>query len=250
MYKLSIWVKALAGTTITLDLLTLMMMVFAVLIALRFRAIDGRLGWAALLVAGLTIVMPRHFGGGDFADLRLVPVALMLGVLAIDAKVPRWVLWLAPIVLVARLGVTTQEWRGQSTRLEAALPALEKVSMGARIAVAVPYDPSIWGSARLSHAGSYATVQRDALVNTHFAIPGVHMLQLKGLGAEFIDPSQRTPVKPGEPVDLSQFPPAAYADYLWFIGDNPIGKLPAGAKVLYRAPGSVMAQLAKPGGER
>ena len=135
-------------------------------------------------------------------------------------------------------------------RLEAALPALEKVPEGARIAVAVSYDPSIWGSARLSHAGSYATVYRDALVNTHFAIPGVHMLQLKGLGAEFIDPSQRVAVKPGEPIDLSNFPPARYADYLWFIGDNPVGKLPAGTKVLYRAPGSMMAQLAKPESER
>ena len=250
MYKLSIWVNALVGTTITLDLLTLMMLVIAVLLALRFRALDGRLGWAALLVAGLTIVMPRHFGGGDFADLRLVPVALMLGVLAIDAKVPRWVLLLAPVMLVARLGVTSQEWHEQSDRLEAALPALEKVPEGARIAVAVSYDPSIWGSARLSHAGSYATVYRDALVNTHFAIPGVHMLQLKGLGAEFIDPSQRVAVKPGEPIDLSNFPPARYADYLWFIGDNPVGKLPAGTKVLYRAPGSMMAQLAKPESER
>jgi hypothetical protein len=243
-YKLGIWVKALAGTTVALDLLSLFLLVGAVLLALRHRAIDGRIGWAALLVAALTLAMPRHFGGGDFADLRLVPVALMLGCLAIDARVPRWLLWIAPMLFVVRLGVTSLEWREQSVRLEAALLALEEVPQGARIAVAVPFEPRIWSSARLSHAGSYATVYRDALINTHFALPGVHMLGVKGLGAEFADPSQRVGVRPGEPIDLSHFAPAAHADYLWYIGETRVGRLPAGATVLHRSASSLLVRLA------
>lgn len=249
-YKLAMWIAALGGTTRAFDLFSVLVLVLAILLALRFRAIDGRLGWAALLVALLTLAMPRHFGGGDFADLRLVPVALMLGCLSIDARVPRWVLWLAPLLFVLRVGLISAEWRAQSARLEATLPALELVPQGARIAVAVPYDPGNWGNARLSHSGSYATVYRDALVNTHFAIPGVHMLTVRGLGAQFSDPSQRVVPKPGEPVDLSRFPPAAHAQFLWYIGEIPVGRLPAGATVIFREPGSLLARLAKPQARR
>ena len=93
-------------------------------------------------------------------------------------------------------------------------------------------------------------VYRDALVNTHFAIPGVHMLTVKGWGAQFSDPSQRVVPKMGQPVDLSRFPPAAHADFLWYIGEIPAGRLPAGAKVIFREPGSLLARLAKPQARR
>jgi hypothetical protein len=249
-YKLGIWIKALADTNAALDLLSVLVMAGAVLLAARARAIDGRVGWAALIVAVLSIAMPRHFGGGDLADQRLVPIALMLGCLAIDARVPRWLVWLAPALFLIRLGATSADWREQSGVLEVALPALEKVPRGARIAAAVPHDPFRWGNAPHAHAGSYATVYRDALVNTHFALPGVHMLQVRGKGAEFADPSQQVAARPGEPVDLSAFAPANQADYLWYVGPNPVSALPAGATVLHRAPGTLLARLAKPARER
>jgi hypothetical protein len=249
-FKTDMWIKALDGTTPLLDLFSVVVLALAVLIAFCSRAIDGRMGWGALLVAALTIAVPRHLGGGDFADLRLVPVALMLGCLAIDARVPRWLLWVVPLLFVVRLGMFAEEWHGQSKRLEAALPALEKVPQGARIAFAYPYNPLTWSSSRLSHAGSYATIYRNAVVNSHFAIRGVHMLRLKGKYADFIDPSQRIVAMPGVPIDLSRFAPAARADYLWYIGANPLGKLPPGARVIYRARGSVLAQLAKPAAPR
>lgn len=197
-------------------------------------------------MALLTLAIPRHLGGGDLADGRLVAIALMLGCLAIDARQPRWLMWLVPTLFLVRLAVTCADWCEQSMILENALPALEKVPQGARIAAAIPFDPLRWGSTPLSHAGSYATLYRDALVNTHFALPGVHMLTVKGLGADFIDPSQRVAARPGEPVDLRNFPPAAHADYLWYVGENPVGSLPPSATELYRAPGTLMLQLAKP----
>ncbi len=250
-YKLGIWVKALADVHVTLDLASVLIMILAILLGARHRVIDGRLGWAALIVAGLSLAMPRHFGGGDLADLRLVPIALMLGCMAIDVpRAPRWLLLLAPMLFLVRLGVTSYEWREQSQRLEAALPALKQVPVGARLAAAVPHDPRRWGSAPLSHTGSYATVYRDALVNTHFALPGVHMLRLRGMDASFADPSQQVTARPGEPVDLSSFGPARQADYLWYVGDNPVSALPAGAMVIHRGPGTLLARLAKPGGQR
>ena len=225
-FKLGIWIKALSETSTMLDLASVLLLVAAIVIALVKRRIDGRLGWAALVVALLTLAIPRHLGGGDLADGRLVAIALMLGCLAIDARQPRWLMWLVPTLFLVRLAVTCADWREQSMILENALPALEKVPQGARIAAAIPFDPLRWGSTPLSHAGSYATLYRDALVNTHFALPGVHMLTVKGLGAYFIDPSQRVAARPGEPVDLRNFPPAAHADYLWYVGENPVGSLP------------------------
>ncbi len=244
-YKFAIWLKALADRWPALDMLSVLALLGVIGIALQRRWIDGRLGWAALIVGVLTLVMPRHFGGGDFADLRLVPVALMLGCMAIDAKLPRWVLWLAPALFLLRLGVTSLGWQEDSQRLERDLAALEFMPEGARVAGASAYFTGRWGPDSTEHAPSYATVHRDALVNTHFSLPGVHMLSVKGAGPEFADPSQRVAVLPGEAVDLSSHPPAAQADYLWYFGANPVAKLPDGAEVLYRSPTSLLARLAK-----
>jgi len=245
-YKFAIWLKAMADHNPQFDMVSALLLVLVIGVALHARKLDGRLGWAALIVAILTIAMPRHFGGGDFADRRLIPIALMLGCLAINARVPRWALWLAPALFLLRLGVTTAAWKDESDRLEQALVALEQVPEGARVAGAWVYFVGNWGPDAFAHAPSYATVYRDALVNTHFAVPGVHMLQVREGGAGFADPSQRIAARPGEPVDLSNHPPAAQADYLWYFGENPVSKLPQGAVVLYRSPGSLLARLANP----
>jgi hypothetical protein len=103
----------------------------------------------------------------------------------------------------------------------------------------------VWATDTFQHVPSYAAIRRDALVNTHFAEPGVHMLHLREGGAEFKDPSQRIQRGAGEPVDLANFAPARGADYLWYIGGEQPATLPAGARVIYRTPRSLMARLAK-----
>lgn len=243
-YKFAIWLKAMADHSPTLDMLSALMLVAAILVALYARKLDGRLAWAALIIAVLTLVMPRHFGGGDFADRRLVPIALMLGCMAINARVPRWAFYLAPALFLVRLGVTTLAWKDESDRLEQALVALEQVPQGARIAGAWTYYEGRWGADAFVHAPSYATVYRDALVNTHFAVPGVHMLRVRDGGESFADPSQRIAATPGESADLSNHPPAAQADYLWYFGENPVSQLPKAAVVLHRSRGSLLVRLA------
>lgn len=249
-FKVKMWLKAFSDADPLLDLISLAVLAGAIALAIYHRRIDGRLGWAALIVALLSLAIPRHLGGGDLADARLVAVALMLGCQAIDVPGARWLLWLAPVLFLGRLAVTCGDWHEQSAILENALPALELVPEGASIAAAHPHVVYTWRSAPLAHAGSYATLYRDALVNSHFAIPGVHMLRVRGMGRNFVDPSQRVPVRRGRPVNLEHFAPARHADYLWYVGQNPVGKLPAGARVLYRARGSLLAQLAKPESER
>ncbi|MCB2072440.1 MAG: hypothetical protein H6917_02545 [Novosphingobium sp.] len=246
LYKIGIWLKAMREQSMQLDLLSLGILVGAILAAVFFRRIDGRLGWAALIFAVLTIVVPRHLGGGDFADWRLIAVALMIGCLAIDWPAPRWVLVAASALFIVRLGVTSATWQEQSRELEAALGALDHLPQGARVAGAVVVEASHWGIDPFEHAPSYATVRRDALVNSHFAVPGIHMLRLREPRKDFVDPSQRIYRQPGEPIDLAAFAPARHADYLWYFGEAKPDRMPPGAQVVYRTQGSFLARLAKP----
>ncbi|MCB2078258.1 MAG: hypothetical protein KDE55_11240, partial [Novosphingobium sp.] len=183
-YKIGIWLKALREQSMQLDLLTLLALVSAILIAARLRRIDGRLGWAALILAALTLAVPRHLGGGDFADWRLIAVALLVGCLAIDWKAPRWAFYAVSALFLVRLGFTTVAWHDEDRELQAAIGALDHIPQGARVAGAVVVDAGEWGIVPFEHAPSYATVYRDALVNSHFALPGIHMLQLREGGKD------------------------------------------------------------------
>ena len=245
-YKMSIWFIALRDQVWTLDIDTLGFLLAACAAAAVFRRFDGRLGWAAITFALLSLALPRHLGGGDYTDYRLIAVALSAGCLAIDWSPPRLLLWLAPTLYLVRLGLTTSVWYADSREVEVMLRALDQVPRGARIAAAVVMERSDWATDTFQHVPSYATLERDALVNTHFAEPGVHMLRLREGGPEFKDPSQRIHRAPDEPVDLAAFAPAKGAEYLWYIGGPQPATMPAGAVVIYRTRRSLMARLAKP----
>lgn len=250
-YKFAIFVQTLREQSIGLDIVTLGFLVLLILVALGFRRIDGRLGWAALAFAVLSLVMPRHFGGGDYADYRLMAVTLTVGCLAMSWQAPRWLFWLAPLLFLARLEFTTEAWHRNSRELDLALKALDLVPRGARIAGAVVVEPQAWTLNPFEHATSYATVRRDALVNSHFAVPGVHMLRLRpGVVDEpqkdFLDPSQRHIHWRGRSIDLEHFKPAGQADYLWYFGRLPPDRLPPGTKVIYATHRSFLARLANP----
>jgi hypothetical protein len=125
------------------------------------------------------------------------------------------------------------------------LGALDHVPRGAQIAAAVVMERSDWATDTFQHVPSYATIRLDALVNTHFAVTGVHMLRLREGPPDFLDPSQRILRDPGAPVDLANFAPAKGAEYLWYIGRDEPTTMPPGAVVIYRTPRSLMARLAK-----
>lgn len=246
VYKTGIFLQAMRDQNAALDTNSLYLVLLVFCIALVLRRVDGRLGLAAVLLGLLAVVMPRHFGGGDYADYRLIGVALMVGCLAIDKAGPRWLLMLASLLFLGRLAVTTEAWVRTSRETDRILTVVDRLPEGARVAGAVLVERTAWGLDPLQHLPSFATVRRDALVNTHFALPGIHMLQLREGGEDFIDPSHRVFHRPGQPVDLSRFAPARKADYLWYIGKVEPTRLPAGAQVIYRTQGSLLARLGKP----
>ncbi len=244
-FKLSIWFMALRDRDWTLDSYSLGILLAAFALAAAARRWDGRLAWAAVLFAVLSLALPRHLGGGDYTDYRLIAVALSAGCMAIDWAPPRLILWGSALLFLVRLAVTASAWHAESRDVEAMLKALDHVPQGARIAAAVVTDTGDWKTDTFQHIPSYATVRRDALVNTHFAEPGVHMLQIREGGARFQDPSQRILLARKTRPDLSQFGPAGGADYLWYIGYVPPSKLPVDAEVVHRTSRSIMARLAK-----
>lgn len=261
-YKKDMLLQVLRGDWRLFDLACLGLVLLAIVEARGRGRLDRRLVIPALLLLGAALVLPRHFAGGDFADARLGPVALMLGCLAID-----WPLTLrsaGPVLalLGLRLGLMGAAWHAQAEELARLLPALDQVPRGARVASAVVRDRQAWTYAPFGHVGAWATLRRDALVNAHFALPGIHALQLREAGADFADPSQELTWQAGQDgqdgqegqaVDLRAFAPARQADYLWYVGPAasvsgraapPPVILPPGATILFRTDRSLLARLA------
>jgi hypothetical protein len=254
-YKQAIWKKAMRDTSEWLDIATAALPLLALAPALIwprfFGRLDGRLAWAGMALLVLSLVMPRHIVGGDYADYRLIAAGLALLALAIQRPSSRLVLLLASSLFLTRLSLTTFIWHRQSAELEQDLAVLDHLPHGARVASAVLTIRTEWPSNPFEHVGAWATVRRDALTNANFALPKVHMLRLKHPPPyRFIDPSQRLLQMPAEPVDLAAFAPAGNADYLWYRGDKAPHPLPAGAELIFRTEHSLLLRLAKPGPHR
>ncbi len=244
--KWTFWKEALRDRVRYIDYATTVLLLVAPLVALYFRRLDARLAWAGLICLLLSLVVPRHLGGGDLADLRLIAVGLMLLALAIDWRPRQWaVMWLALGPAALRLAITSAVWTVHSHNVGRMMDALEHIPRGARVAVAVREEVGLWAQPLYGHLGCYATVERDALVNSHFAIPGVHMLTLTPAAWKWVDPSHRIYARAGRSVDLTEFKPAKEADYLWYFGKYLPYRLPDGAQVIFRTRHSLLARLAR-----
>lgn len=249
VFKWAIWKQAMRDGIKWLDYAGLIWIGIVLVVSLAFRRLDGRLGWAMAIMLIGSIVMPRHIFGGDLADARMIYAGLLAGCLALSWHAPRWLLWLAPVLFLVRLGVTTETWQRGSAETERLLAAIDHLPEGARVANLVVTNRGIWGYNAQEHIGGYAVVRKNVLINAHFAVPGVHMIRLKEGGAGFRDPSQRLLWRAGTPIDLSNWKPAQGMDWLWYVGPREPDALPPGAVVVYRAPGTLVARLAKVSGD-
>jgi hypothetical protein len=244
-YKWSILYRALRSHVEWFDLATISVVVALLAVAALTRRLDGRLGWAALILFLLTLAVPRHIFGGDYADYRLSTAALLVACLAINWPAPRWGLMLVGGLFALRLGITTQHWYEDGRTSEDMIHALDQVPQGAKVATAVAIPRRQWEFGSFEHFGSYAVVRRSAMENSNFALPEVHLLSMAEPGyRRFADPSQRILYAPWQKIDLRRFKPAKQADYLWYIGTARPVALPDGARILFRTRNSFLARLA------
>ena len=246
-YKWSILYRGMRSHIEWLDIATITLVVALLAVAAATRRIDGRLGWAAIILFALTLIVPRHIFGGDYADYRLSTATLLVACLAIRWPAPRWGLAAAAGLFALRLAITTQHWYEDGRTSEQMIRALDHVPEGAKVATAVAIPRRQWEFGSFEHFGSYAVVRRSAMENSNFALPDVHLLAMREPGyRRFADPSQRILYAPWQKIDLRKFKAGKMADYLWYIGTKTPVALPDGARILFRTPNSFLAQLAKP----
>ncbi len=217
------------------------------------------LAFSGLVLIASFILLPRIIFGSAYADMRLVPYAIAVLLIAIRFRgetPPRLGQALAIVALVfvvVRLGANTISLRIAADDQRAKLEALELVPTGARVVsfVGLPCGTS-WALARNSHLGAMVVVRREGFSNDQWLMEGLNLLDLKYTAPGYFaadpsnivrpdrcpDPLHRTISKSLETVPRDAF------DYVWLIDiAAPDPKLVAGMQAVWRGPGSVLYRL-------
>jgi hypothetical protein len=189
------------------------------------------LGVATLVLIIAYVLMPRIVIGSAYADMRLAPYVVAIGVIGI---VPRFTNRTALTIVAAfalllfgfRLYQSTVHYKGFNDYQEAQLAALDHVEKNSRVFALVELPClSLWESPRLEHLGAMAIVRREAFVNGQWTMPGAQLLQIEYAPAKGYaeDPTQvmrprhcRARYARSIESSVALFPRAAF-DYLWLV---------------------------------
>lgn len=231
LYKWAIWKQAMRGTFQWADYAMTVAIGLLLVVSLVRRKWDAKLGWATAIMLLSSLVLPRHIFGGDLVDARMISAGLMVGCLALAWRAPRWVVLLVPAVFLVRLGYTTIDWERDSRETAEALTALDGLPRGAKVASYVVTERREWGFNGKEHICGYVVTRLDGFTNCNFALPGIHMMTINGGGPFFRDPFHRLNHRTGRKIDMSDYSPARYTDYLWYVGQTWPVKLPEGYAV-------------------
>lgn len=211
----------LAGATLMLALL------------LRRRA-EGQpaLLLAAAALGAAFLVLPQWLFESYYADMRMLPAALILLLIGIrpDSRRLGVIMAAAGLALFAgRVLTTTAGWHARGAALAQDLAVLNRVPVGSRIAVAAYRSACVgWTPSAFDHAPSLAIVRRRAFVNTEFDYAGSHLLRpLYNAGRGFNGIPSNLVAGPrwpcdGRPLaDLLEALPLDRFDYVWTFEVTP-----------------------------
>ena len=210
------------------------------------------------MLLAVYLLLPRIIFGSAYADMRLVPYAIAVALLAIrfrDEPTHRFATVLAVISLafaVARIGSNTASLAIASDEQDSNLPAIDHMPMGARVVTLVG-DPCgyVWPLPRDAHLGAMVVVRRQGFSNDQWVMEGLNLLDLRYRAAGHFgsDPSQRVRREGcgvGKVWTIDQAlagVPRQDFDYLWIIdppaydvsltaGMTPVWR--GGTSILYR----------------
>jgi hypothetical protein len=257
-----IWLKAaLRDRWQAYDVISVVAMGLLLVEALRNPRLtfSRNLAFSGLVLIAAYILLPRIIFGSAYADMRLVPYAIAVLLIAIrfrGATPPRLAQALAILALifvVVRLGSNTVSLARAADDQQAKLAAINHVPMGARVAtfVGLPCGTS-WALARNSHLGAMVMVRRDGFSNDQWLIEGVNLQDLRYTAPGYFaaDPSNivrpdRCPDRIHRTIDasLAEVPRSAF-DYIWLIditSQDP--KLIQGLTPVWRGPGSILYRI-------
>ena len=190
------------------------------------------LGLSALFLLAVFIVLPRIVFGSAYADMRLVPFALAIALVALRPKRGlsiRGAAVFASLGLLfvgARLAGTTWSYVLYDRSYDRALAALPHVPRGAPVVSFVGRTcRDDWAYSRLEHVPAMLLVRRLAYTNDQWSMAGAQLLttRYRAAGGFQHDPSQVVTDRAcrGEwwrPINkaLATFPRDAF-DYVWML---------------------------------
>jgi hypothetical protein len=210
-----------------------------VLFLLLFKAVrdpniqySRNLALSGLFLLAVYILLPRIVFGSAYADMRLVPFLLAIGIIAIRPKPGLSIRGAAVVAalglsfFVARIGATTYSYWLYDKSYDRELKALAHIPKGARLVTFVGetcYNE--WTMTRLQHVPALALERNLAYTNDQWSMAGGQLLTVRYRPAKRFahDPSQivtdvQCPREWWRPVPwaLTRFPRDAF-DYVWLI---------------------------------
>jgi hypothetical protein len=214
-----------------------------------------------LVLAAAFALLPRIIFGSAYADMRLVPFAIAVALLAIRFKgetplrFARVIAVLALAFLLVRTASVTWSLAIAANDHKRQLQALDHVPMGARVVsmVGLTCRDRGWAMWRNAHLGGMVPARRYGFSNDHWETPGAKLLDVTYESAGFwkYDPSNlvrdpRCGLSSAFPVELMlrNFPRDAF-DYLWLIDPPRFDPALLGdARLVWRGPnGSALYRL-------
>jgi hypothetical protein len=215
-----------------LDMASIAVILLLLIYGLRTRMSHRVAGLAlgAGLLLTVFMILPRILLSSAYADMRLLPFALAMGVLAINVdssiKTSRVMAFAALIFVAVRIAATTVSFVHYDVRHQSALQALYHVPKGARLLsfIGMTCD-TLWATHRMEHLPALALVRKEAFSNDQWAIAGAQLLTITKSDAQgFVeDPGQIVVPNSCQRPDwqtiddaLQTFPRGAF-DYVWLI---------------------------------
>lgn len=220
--------------------------------------LSRNLAFSALVLAVSFAILPRIIFGSAYADMRLVPYLMAVGLLAIrfrdrpDRTVAQVLAVLGLLFFATRTAANTLSLAMAADDQSAKLHAIDRMPIGARV-ITLTGMPcrEYWPLLRNSHLGAMVIVRREGFSNDQWLMEGMNLLDLKYRSAGYFaaDPSQL--VRPVGCRDrlhrtieqsLSSLPRDDF-DYVWTIDVPPYDpKVVEGMRAVWRGPASILYQ--------
>jgi hypothetical protein len=185
------------------------------------------------------LLCPDGLFGGSFADRRLLPYAAILAVLSIGVsdrlvadrrrrKLASVVSFLAVVLFIARIAVTTSVWRDVATTQNVHLALLNEVPERSRIfSLFVEPCEKNWPRGRLDHMQQLAIPLRKSITNGQFQEGNLNQVKVLFRKQNGFDPNMGAAIHSSEcqvsssvsfQSAISLFPRAEF-DFLWLVSE-------------------------------
>jgi hypothetical protein len=231
--------------------------------------LSRNLGFSALVIVLVFILLPRIIFASAYADMRLAPYLFALAVLAIrfrsdtPKRAASVLAALGILFWLTRLATTTVSFAMAADDQRGKLAALSHIPMGAKVASFVGQGCSDWWAMpRNSHLGAMVIVRRQGFSNDQWDIVGSNLLSVRyDAGVYSSDPSEivrpsfcRIPrgwrivnnrLRGDWRIDdaLMRFPRDKF-DYVWLIDVSPFDpRLTKGMTPVWKGPRSMLYRL-------